>query len=475
MTALGRRDVTEHLFDVLAATSEGGTVAGGALNSHAHTPEGSIRVVQIDRLVAFDSLGLRDPLVSALRRQGIERSFPIQAEVIPHILAERDVAAQAPTGSGKTLAFGLPVLQRLADSGAARPGKPRGLVLAPTRELARQITDDLLELGARCGVRVGALYGGLPFAPQIEQLEQGIDLAVATPGRLLDLIDQGLAGLDDIEIVVVDEADRLADLGFLPDLCRLLDQTPDDRQMILCSATLDDDVHVVVDRYLDEPVRCDAGGGDDDSDDSSDGDGDEVEPGEQTVRHLVWTLPDAQRPPLLARLVKRAGPTIVFSRTRHGAQRIGARLGDAQIRTAVLHGGNSQAVRERALADLREGVVHVLVCTDVAARGIHVDGIACVVQYDPPADPKDYVHRAGRTGRAGASGVVVMFVDPANRAHAERVIAAAAVDAEFGQPDLDSIEHQADRAAIEAQLAALAELRRPGALGAVVFRSLLNA
>lgn len=414
-----------------------------------------------DRVVTFDSLGLRLELVTALHEQAIDHPFAIQRKVIPHVLADRDVAVQAPTGSGKTMAFGLPALQRLADRGPALPHRPLGLVLAPTRELAKQITDDLERVGAACGVRVGALYGGLPFAPQIEQLERGIDMAVATPGRLLDLIEQGLVGLDAIDIVVVDEADRLADLGFLPDLCRLLDQTPQQRQTILCSATLDDDVQVLVDRYLDEPIRCEA----------------EDDPNlqhEQTIRHLVWFLPDAQRPPLLARLVKRAGPTIVFSKTRHGAQRIGARLVDSQIRTAVLHGGNSQAVRERALSDLREGRVAVLVCTDVAARGIHVDGIACVVQYDPPADPKDYIHRAGRTGRAGASGVVVMFVDPANRAHAERVIAAAEVDAEFGPPDLDSVEHRTDRAAIDAQLRELALLRRPGDLGGVPIGALLK-
>lgn len=422
-------------------------------------------------LDGFDSLGLRAALVTALSQQGIDHPFAIQSEVIPHLLAGHDVAAQAPTGSGKTLAFGLPALQRLAERGPASPHRPTALVLAPTRELAKQITDELDPLADACGVRVGALYGGLPFAPQIAHLERGVDLAVATPGRLLDLIEQGLVSLDAVDIVVVDEADRLSDLGFLPDVCRLLDQTATTgRQTILCSATLDHDVQVLVERYLHNPVRCDvdAIGVDSGISDIAD------QFGNSAVRHLVWMLPDAQRPTALARLVKHAGRSIVFSRTRHGAQRIGARLADAQVRTATLHGGNSQLVRERALSDFREGHVQVLVCTDVAARGIHVDDVACVVQYDPPVDPKDYIHRSGRTGRAGASGVAVMFVDPANRAHAERLIAAADVDAEFGPPDLDSIEHQADRAAIDEQLVAMASLHRPGTLGAVPIRPLIR-
>lgn len=425
----------------------------------------------------FSSLGLRPDLVEAARRLGIERPFPIQTAVVPAALAGSDICGRAPTGSGKTLAFGLPLLHRLASrSGRATPGHPAGLVLAPTRELAKQIHDDLVPLADACGIRLGSLYGGLPIAPQIERLGKGIDLAIATPGRLLDLVDQGIAGLDQVAAVVVDEADRLADLGFLPDLRRILDLLPAGCQTMLFSATLDAEVRVLVDDYQHDPVRCEVTAGPDGSGDHHDDHhGDHHDDGvDPAVRHLVWLLADARRPEVLARLVKRAGRTIVFSRTRHGAERIAARLGAAQVRTTTLHGGNSQSVRERALEAFRRGEVHVLVCTDVAARGIHVDDIACAVQYDPPADPKDYVHRAGRTGRAGSSGVSVMFVDPANEAHARRLVEAAGVDAEFGPPELASVEHQADRAAIDAELAALERVRRPGSLGAVAFGSLLG-
>ena len=370
--------------------------------------------------VSFGDLGVAADLIEALAGVGIVEPFPIQALTVPDALAGRDVCGKAPTGSGKTLAFGLAIVERTVSAGSAAP---TALVLAPTRELARQIGDELVPIATARGLRVHVLQGGAPFEPQIAALQAGVDIAVATPGRLLDLVGQGLVSLGSVRIAVVDEADRMADLGFLPQVRELLDLVPSDRQTMLFSATLDGDVDVLIGEYQRDPVVLDVAP-------------DELGP----IRHLWWFVHDAARPDLLARLVKRAGATVVFSRTRHGADRIAKRLSQAQVRTAVLHGGNSQLKREAALDAFKRGEVRALVATDVAARGIHVDDVACVVQYDLPVDPKDYVHRAGRTGRAGAVGTVVSFVSPFNEAHARRLIAEAGVDAELGDADLSLIE-----------------------------------
>jgi len=396
---------------------------------------------------SFAVLGVADDLVEALRRVGVTEPFPVQVLTIPDALAGRDVRGKAPTGSGKTLAFGIPIVERTV---RAAPCAPHALVLAPTRELARQIGDELAPVAAARGLRVHVLQGGAPFEPQIAALQAGVDIAVASPGRLLDLVGQQLVSLAAVRIAVVDEADRMADLGFLPQVQQLLDLTPDDRQTLLFSATLDGAVDVLVQAYQRDPVVR------------------EVAMSETaSIRHLWWLVHDAARPELLAKVVKRSGATVVFGSTRHGVDRIASRLTRAQVRTAVLHGGNSQLKRDDALSRFRRGEVQALVATDVAARGIHVDDVACVVQYDLPTDPKDYVHRAGRTGRAGAVGTVVAFVSPFNADHARRLIAETGIDAELGEPDLALLEPAALRAAIDEQLAALAELRRPGAIGGV--------
>ena len=396
---------------------------------------------------SFAALGVAADLVDALATMGVDRPFPVQTLTIPDALSGRDVCGRAPTGSGKTLAFGVPIVERTV---RAAPDAPGALVLAPTRELARQIGAELAPVAEARGLRVHVLQGGAAFEPQIAALHAGVDIAVATPGRLLDLLGQGLMSLGAVRIAVVDEADRMADLGFLPQVRELLDLVPDDRQTMLFSATLDGDVDVLVREYQRDPVVH------------------EVAPPELApIRHLWWFVHDAARPDLLVKLVKRSGATVVFSRTRHGADRIAKRLSQAQVRTAVLHGGNSQLKREAALDQFARGEVQALVATDVAARGIHVDDVACVVQYDLPVDPKDYVHRAGRTGRAGAVGTVVSFVSPFNEAHAQHLIAEAGVDAELGEPDLAMIEPVAVREAIDEQLAELAAVRRPGAIGSV--------
>ncbi len=395
----------------------------------------------------FSLLGVAADLVDTLAATGVVEPFPVQVLTIPDALAGRDVCGKAPTGSGKTLAFGIPIIERTVTATAQAPG---ALILAPTRELARQIGDELVPLAAARGLTVHVLQGGAAFEPQIRALQAGVDIVVATPGRLLDLVGQGLVTLASVRIAVVDEADRMADLGFLPQLRQILDLTPTDRQTMLFSATLDGDVDVIVRDYQRDPVLH------------------EVDPAELAqIRHLWWLVHDAARPDLLAKLARRSGATIVFSNTRHGADRIARRLSQAQVRTAVLHGGNSQLKREAALDQFRRREVFALVATDVAARGIHVDDVACVVQYDLPDDHKDYLHRAGRTGRAGAVGTVVSFVSPFNQAHALRLIAEAGVDAELGEPDLAQIESAAVREAIEEQLVELASVRRPGSVGTV--------
>jgi superfamily II DNA/RNA helicase len=399
---------------------------------------------------SFSALGVADDLIAVLADVGVIEAFPVQSLTMADALAGRDVCGKAPTGSGKTLAFGIPIIERTV---RGAPNAPSALVLAPTRELARQIGDELAPVASARGLVVHVLQGGAPFEPQIAALQAGVDIAIATPGRLLDLVGQGLVSLGAVRIAVVDEADRMADLGFLPQVRELLDLVPDDRQTMLFSATLDGDVDVLVHEYQRDPVVHEV-----------------AQPELAPIRHLWWFVHDAARPALLAKLVKRSGATVVFSKTRHGADRIAKRLSQAQVRTAVLHGGNSQLKRQAALDEFKRGDVQALVATDVAARGIHVDDVACVVQYDLPADPKDYVHRAGRTGRAGAVGTVVSFVSPFNEAHARHLIAEAGVDAELGEPDLSQIEPAAIREAIDDQLAELALLRRPGAIGSVDLR-----
>jgi|SRR5829696_6252913 len=369
-----------------------------------------------DASVPFASLGLPAELLTVLDGRGITETFPIQAATLPDSLAGRDVAGRAPTGSGKTLAFGLPMVMR---TGRARPFHPRALVLAPTRELAAQIAAELAPLAAARRLRVHSFYGGVGFEPQRKALKRGVDIAIACPGRLADLVNQRSVNLGDVEFVVVDEADRMADMGFLPEVRRILDATASKRQTLLFSATLDGDVDVLIRHYQTDPVRH------------------EVKPPETgPVDHHIWLVNDTERTERVAELLAGAGPAIVFTRTRHGADRLAQRLGRAGVSAAAIHGGRSQGQRDRALEAFRHGKVRALVATDVAARGIHVDGVACVVHYDLPADAKDYLHRAGRTGRAGADGMVVSLVPHKARNLAVKMATAAGVDAEVSSPSV---------------------------------------
>jgi superfamily II DNA/RNA helicase len=343
---------------------------------------------------SFADLGVPHDLDRALHGHGIETPTPIQALTVADGLAGRDVSGKAETGSGKTLAFGIPLVAGIDRAG---PGRPTALVLVPTRELARQVADELTWLGRPRKRRVFAVYGGAGFGPQLQALRRGTDVLVACPGRLQDLIGRGAVDLDAVQTVVIDEADRMADMGFLPEVRKLLDRTPPNRQTLLFSATLDGAVDTLVRAYQSDPVRHEV------ADDPS---------ARGRMTHHFWRTERDDRVAVLAEVLAAAGPTIVFCRTKYGTESLAKKLGRLGVRTETLHGNRSQGQRERALEAFASGRVPALLATDVAARGIHVDGVACVVHFDPPADEKDYLHRSGRTARAGASGTVVTFVTP---------------------------------------------------------------
>ncbi len=340
----------------------------------------------------FSELGVPVELTNRLSQLGITEPFPIQELTLVDALAGRDLCGKAPTGSGKTLAFGLPVAMTV---GRAQPGRPRALLLVPTRELASQVSEVLVPLLQVTGRKVATFYGGTNIRRDLQGLRGRIDVAVATPGRLEDLIDRRAISLADVDLVVIDEADRMADMGFLPVVKRLLDQTKKDRQTLLFSATLDGDVDVLIRNYQRDPARHIF-----ESSEEARGD----------VRHVFWPAERTERRKLTAKILRDLGPAIVFTRTKHGADRLAKQLRQDGVETAAIHGNRSQNQREQALARFSSGRVQTLVATDVAARGIHVDNVAAVVHYDQPATEKDYVHRSGRTGRAGSQGLVVSFV-----------------------------------------------------------------
>lgn len=340
----------------------------------------------------FAELGVPAELTARLAELGITAPFPIQQLTLSDAFQGRDLCGKAPTGSGKTLAFALPLAMA---TGRAQPGRPRALVLVPTRELASQVRAVVEPLAQVTRRKVATFYGGTNINRDLQRLRGRVDIAVATPGRLEDLIDRRAIALGDVDLVVLDEADRMADMGFLPVVKRLLEQTRANRQTLLFSATLDGDVDVLVRRYQRDPARHVFAN-------SEEARGD--------VRHVFWPAERADRRRLTAEIVRRTGPAIVFTRTKHGADRLAKQLRQDGIDTAAIHGNRSQNQREQALARFADGRVGTLVATDVAARGIHVDNVAAVVHYDQPATDKDYVHRSGRTGRAGAEGLVVSLI-----------------------------------------------------------------
>lgn len=338
---------------------------------------------------SFEQLGVDGALVKALSETGIDQAFPIQELTITDALAGRDVCGKAKTGSGKTLAFGLPTLQRVTP---AEPRRPRALILVPTRELATQVSEELTPLGRAVGVRVAAIYGGANMVGQIKNLADGAEVAVATPGRMIDLIERKEAWLDDVEIVVVDEADRMADMGFLPQVEWLLRHIKGTHQTLLFSATLDGAVKILVDRYQRDPVRHEVSSP-------------QVTVEEMTHRFLLVHQMDKSK--VIAAIGRASNRTIVFCRTKRYADRLVDDLTDDGVKAGAIHGDLPQRLRERALGDFMAGKLPVLVATDVAARGIHVDDIDVVIHGDPPEDHKAYIHRSGRTARAGEEGLVV--------------------------------------------------------------------
>jgi superfamily II DNA/RNA helicase len=345
----------------------------------------------------FSHLGVPLALAAALEQQGILSPFPIQAATLPDSLAGRDVCGKAPTGAGKTLAFVLAVLSGLAREGLAGQGRryPRALILVPTRELATQIEEVMAPLAMVIGARAASIYGGVGYGKQAAALRRGVDVLVACPGRLTDLVERGSVELARVDMVVIDEADRMADMGFLPVVRRLIDRTNASRQMLLFSATLEGPVDKLIRDYQHDPVRHDVVLADADR-------------GE--VSHHFWRVESHNRIAVTTEVVAARGPAVVFCRTKRGADRLSDRLARSGLASAAIHGNRSQSQRERALAEFRSGRLDVLVATDVAARGIHVDAVPLVVHFDPAADATDYVHRSGRTGRAGADGTVVSLI-----------------------------------------------------------------
>ncbi|GAA2897658.1 RNA helicase [Actinoplanes cyaneus] len=368
--------------------------------------------VEPEPVRTFADLGVPAEIVRVLNREGITTPFEIQAATVPDALAGRDVLGRGQTGSGKTLAFGLPVLARTALGGKARPHYPKALILVPTRELAMQVADSLMPVGRAVGVFLKTAVGGVPYDRQMDALRRGVEVIVATPGRLADLIERGACKLDDVEVTVLDEADQMADMGFLPEVTDLLAKTPENAQRLLFSATLDGDVDTLVKRFMHDPVTHSTA---------------PAEASVSTMDHHLLLIPPAEKFPITSWIANRAGKTIVFARTQMGVDRLVEQLHAVGVRAGALHGGKTQRVRTRTLAEFKEGRTNVLVATDVAARGIHVDGVSLVVHVDPPKDPKDYLHRAGRTARAGESGAVVTLVLPKQRRSTQAMMAKAGV------------------------------------------------
>ncbi len=351
----------------------------------------------------FESLGVANPLVKELADQGITTPFPIQALTTADGLAGRDVCGKAKTGSGKTLAFGLPLLQRTAGTldaegrprSPGHPARPRALVLLPTRELAVQVHDVLAPLAKAVHLRVAAIYGGADVDHQVARLRKGVDVVIATPGRLIDMGDRGELSVADVEVLVLDEADRMADMGFMPQVEWVLRRLQRPHQTLLFSATLDGAVDRLVRRYLKDPVFH------------------EVVSETQTVSamvHRFLQVHQMDKVRVAAAIARAHEKTLIFVRTKRGADRLVEHLVGEKVRAAAIHGDLRQANRERALADFTSGKLPVLVATDVAARGLHIEGVDVVVHYDPPEDHKAYLHRSGRTARAGSAGVVVTLV-----------------------------------------------------------------
>ena len=371
--------------------------------------------------VSFYDLGVDPGLVNSLKEMGITEPFEVQRESIPDAMMGNDVCCRAPTGSGKTLAFGLPLIMRTI---RADPEFPTSLVLSPTRELAEQIAKVLAPLASTFDLEVLSVYGGVPYGRQRKALSRGVDIVVACPGRLLDLLDHGALSLEDVGTVVLDEADRMADMGFMEPVCDILDRCASNRQTILFSATLDDEVSELVSNYLHNPVTIEIG---------------PKEVSMDSMEHFFWLMKNSMKPGIASEIIRKCGKTVVFCRTRRGADRVGDDLVEEGISVSVLHGGLDQKKRDRAMAKFVEGRCMALVATDVAARGIDVEGINCVIHYDPAENGKAYKHRSGRTARAGAQGSVVSLVQNPQKKMCSNLQKDVGIFVKFKPPDFNDL------------------------------------
>lgn len=371
----------------------------------------------------FDDMALPEELVVELQAQGYERAFEIQEAILPDALAGRDVLARAETGSGKTLAFTLSMCARFRHRKVHRR-RPLGVVLVPTRELAVQVVDTIHPFARAVGIRAQLVAGGMNIDKQAEALRKGVEIIVATPGRIVDLATRGDLILDRVETTVIDEADHMADLGFLPVVTEILQHIEMGTQKMLFSATLDDQVDEITDRFLVDPVTHETT---------------PVAAAVQTMRHVAYAINPKRKRQITAQIAARDGRTLIFTRTQLGAERVAQELVEVGIPAAALHGNKQQGLRTNVLAGFRQGGFDVLVATDVAARGIHIDNVSLVLHADPADDPKEYVHRSGRTARAGASGVVVTLALPHQIDQTRAVLHKAEVD-----PEWHSVESEAD-------------------------------
>jgi len=358
--------------------------------------------------MTFDELGLIEPLLRAVRAEGYTDPTPIQAQAIPHVLAGRDVLGCAQTGTGKTAAFALPILQRLVTRQSQGPRPLRVLVLSPTRELAMQIGKSFETYGRHTAIRQITIFGGVSQVPQVKQLRRGADVLVATPGRLLDLIGQGHVKLDRVEVLVLDESDRMLDMGFIHDVKKIIAKVPTQRQTLLFSATMPASIQSLANGVLRKPVRVAVT---------------PVASTVETIEQAVYFVQKARKMGLLQQLLRDSSmrKVLVFTRTKHGANKVVRQLNKVSVSAEAIHGNKSQTARVKALTNFRRGRTRILVATDIAARGIDVDEITHVINYDRPNEPESYVHRIGRTARAGASGIAYSFCDVEERAYLKNI------------------------------------------------------
>ncbi|PRY58418.1 superfamily II DNA/RNA helicase [Glycomyces artemisiae] len=414
--AISESDIAPETTETLESSPSEAAVTEAPAADAALTEEFTVETdeVQAPEGPTFEELGLPEKITAALAEQGIITPFPIQAATIPDAISGRDILGRGQTGSGKTLAFGLPTLSRLAAGGRTKAKRPRAIILTPTRELAIQVAESLQTFGDAVGIEMKVVCGGTAFSRQIDALRAGVDMLVATPGRLRDLIRRGECSLEDVELAILDEADQMADMGFLPEVEELFDQLPTGGQRMLFSATLEEEIDVLVRKYLSDPVVH------------------SVDPpagSVTTMSHHLLLIGPRDKATMTAAVAARPGLTMVFVRTQLAVDRIAEELREAGVNAEGLHGGMTQADRSKVLERFKNGRLDALVCTDVAARGIHVDGVDMVLHVDPPKTHKDYLHRAGRTARAGQSGHVATLVLPHQNRSMFSLIERAGVDA----------------------------------------------